>query len=751
MRRLLLLTYILTCCNITFGQNLVTCSDGEFRQQIWQIVSEGNHQYECSYRHGINQMADKLEYALHMRSAAGLLNQEDSLEFTADLLKLRADWHYENGNYDTLSYRQAESLFRQAISIYTDNSFLSGPLNRLPVIQREMAQLMYKLGRYKEALDYTSKALEAYIVAFDNGDFVKGDDEYVTMLDLKSQQAMCLARMGNTYKALKTIDTLMYEYPKNSEGYYELLRKQGKIILLSGQKEAEKKALSIYKKYMAWRKADALRTLGIMTSKEREDYWMRIRPFVADCFQLEGIDAAFLYDVVLFSKGLLLQLNRMSGYGKASTIALASLKYTWQQVQGKLKEDDCAIEFLQYEKNGMKLMAALVMHNSGKPQWVAMMAPEDFMNYEVGPWKNSERIYTTNGARKNQLYNDSTLRNKLWNDQLQETIGKMRRIYFAPDGYLHQVAIEYMLPDKMSDVDAFRLTSTRRLMEPQGGRADAALIVGGVRYDVSDEESNSNIGTEHWKNDTIAYAYMKQIRANFEYLPGSLTESDSVRHFRACPKDTLLTGSAATELAFRTLCSQYPIINISTHGYFGASEIPQSTDVKTSMSDESLSQCVVAMAGANTNISTQDFDARYVDGILSAAELAESDLSNVDLAIISACQTGLGYVTSDGVFGIQRGLKNAGVKSLIVSLWNVNDRSTSLLMSRFHRNLRNGMPTHQAFMEARRSLTGTDVEKKGGSSKIFNVGTLTEQTLYDDESFDEPQFMDAFIVIDAIN
>lgn len=744
--RLLLLSVILfiATCGLK-AQDLRTCSDKEFEDVVRSYVSKGNYQYDRSYRFGIKLYADSLEYALRLRSESGRFKSrkaaEDSLVYTAHLLKLRADWHYENGNYDSKSYTEAEKLFRQALAVYENHSGLVGSLTRLPIIQREMAQLMYKLERYDEALDYTNKAYCAYDSAYENGGFDETDKLYVTLLDLKSQKAICLARTGRAEDGLVLMDELLKVYPKSSEGFYEVLRKKGKILMLSQKPGCDKDALKLYKQYLTWRKADALNTLGTMTSAEREDYWMRIRPFVADCYQLESADPGFLYDVTLFSKGLLLQLNRMSGHGVASEKALASLRHTWQQVQAKLRKDACAIEFVQYEKFGKPLMGAIVLGKTGTPKWVKMMSPEEFMQYEIGAWTNKERLYTTDGKRKNSMYNDSTLCGTIWNSELRHAIGSARNVYFAPDGYLHQLAIEYMVPVAIGDKDMYRLTSTRKILEDAKIRTEAALVVGGVRYDACVIDS-------HVGNDSMAYSYMQHARASFYYLPGSLNEGSTIYALRSCRGDSLLIGKEATELAFRTLCNQYPIINISTHGYFGSAKVPQSTDVKTCMSDETLSQCVIAMAGTNTNILATDYDAQMMDGLLSAREISDTDMSEVDLAIISACQTGLGYVTADGVFGIQRGLKNAGVKSLIVSLWNVDDKATCLLMTYFHKNLQDGMTVHKAFMEARNSLAEKSEQSK--ATKIFSPSTLAGQVSQNDIRYDKPQYRNAFILIDAI-
>lgn len=301
-----------------------------------------------------------------------------------------------------------------------------------------------------------------------------------------------------------------------------------------------------------------------------------------------------------------------------------------------------------------------------------------------------------------------------------------------------------MLPEAMDMKTAYRLTSTRRLMESSEIHSDGALIIGGVKYDGTDSSAFLNVG-----NDNQAHDFIHSQRIFFEYLPGSLVECDSIYATRSCPRDTILTGREATEWAFRTLCSQYPILNISTHGYFCSAEIPQSTDLKTAMSDESLSQCVVAMAGANIGVAAEVQDSSTMDGLLSAREIAQCDMRNVDLAVISACQTGLGYVTADGVFGIQRGLKNAGVSCLLVSLWSVSDQATCLMMTRFHENLRSGKTVHQAFMEARDALAApksTNAKKR----KVFNASRMVEEIEETEAEYDEPQYRNAFVLIDAI-
>jgi CHAT domain-containing protein len=92
------------------------------------------------------------------------------------------------------------------------------------------------------------------------------------------------------------------------------------------------------------------------------------------------------------------------------------------------------------------------------------------------------------------------------------------------------------------------------------------------------------------------------------------------------------------------------------------------------------------------------------DGFLEVREILDLDL-NADLVVLSACSTGRGrLIRGEGIVGLSRAFLVAGARSLVVSLWNVDDRTTRLLMESFYRNLRKGLAADDALRRAKLAL-----------------------------------------------
>ena len=405
---------------------------------------------------------------------------------------------------------------------------------------------------------------------------------------------------------------------------------------------------------------------------------------------------------------------------------------------------ECAVEFIQYKGKGdEEFVAALVLgKKSNKPRFVSIGRVADIMSHTIaGGYTVEKAIATDNAAMKDALYSDTLLFAKLWTDDLVAAIDGYNTIYFAPDGFLHQLAIEYMMP--RSYVDCHRLSSTRVLVNGKRSRGGRLLLCGGVDYNADTTPLNSY-------NDVVGYSNLKGRPVYVNKLPGTAKEVDSIysiRNSTSHKKDTLLKGTAATDETFCNLASgNYSMVHLSTHGYFVGQQ--NVTDLRPAVADRSLSHSGLMMAGVGKNLNDSTFNSTMSDGLLTAKEIAGADFSKVGLMVLSACQTGQGYITADGVYGIQRALKLSGVNAIIVSLWSVDDEATTDFMIRFYKELEkensDAPDIHKAFNRAR-----NDMMQNGKMEvKRFDVASLT--TKKKTKRVNKPRYTNAFILIDAL-
>jgi CHAT domain-containing protein len=177
-----------------------------------------------------------------------------------------------------------------------------------------------------------------------------------------------------------------------------------------------------------------------------------------------------------------------------------------------------------------------------------------------------------------------------------------------------------------------------------------------------------------------------------------------------------LTQSRATKKAVGDAAEKCGYLHLSTHGFFAAPQMMSDQTDSTQSVNSNAGPLAgttgvngldpgllsgLALAGAN-----RPFADGKDDGILTSLEVADLDLGHVELATLSACETGLGQSAGgEGLLGLQRAFQTAGAKTVVASLWKVSDKATQLLMSRFYDNLwHKKMSKVEALREAQRWL-----------------------------------------------
>lgn len=648
------------------------------------------------------------------------------LEWEEMLCKLRGSYCYLTADSDPEAYRRAAQAYGRCFVLLDSITAVDATFDvpeMAVTVHRELLSLYYRQQDYTRALDEALAVIRYYgEMPYRDKPFTPADQRLNSRIrDSYLSLAMVYARLQRFDEA----EELMDEMPEACRRHPDALRTMGKMLMLRHDYDgsvAKEAAKSYYEAYLEAKKAGAERTMQTMSDAQREQYWLSLHSFLFDCYRLEETAPEMLYDLALYSKGYLLESKRAN-----------SKPAQWSDIRSHLKQDACAIEFVQYrgrdERN--QLGALVLTPKSSRPQFIHIADMDSLSRMRLsGQMSLGKALRSTDKYDKNSIYRNAQLPRLIWTDRLMQAIGRAKTIYFSPDGLLQQLAIEYLMPDTAKTCR--RLSSTRVLTRPHK-KIDTSriLLIGDVDY-----ASASDVRTSG--NDALAYRYMQPFARSLKALEASRREVEEFRRFRQNSRDCILTRTEATDSAFCRQASRYPLIMIDTHGFF-IGTIEDGTDMKPLYMDHSLSQSGIALAGSQHALLDTAHNSRTADGILSAKELGGLQLQ-CDLMVLSACQTGLGYITADGVYGIQRALKQAGVDAMVVSLWSVSDEASALLMSRFYRNLCNGMDTYAAFMDARRQLMTAE-------QNSFDAGTLSHRRT---RRFADPQYTDAFILIDVL-
>lgn len=260
----------------------------------------------------------------------------------------------------------------------------------------------------------------------------------------------------------------------------------------------------------------------------------------------------------------------------------------------------------------------------------------------------------------------------IWGAIMQVAAGK-KKIYFAPDGVLNNIGIEYLQFNgkPISEIIGMsRLSSTRELCRKHPAmNLQYAALFGDIDYYENGLPAS----------DKRAVAYRGADVGAFQPLDNTSREiaeiSSLLKQGVADSKVFPFTGVKASKGEFLSQ-DQIPLnlLHIATHGKY--------VDEGKGNDSDAMDRSILAFAGANLH---DGFNGN--DGIVTASEIADMSFQDCDLAVLSACESGLGKLGNDGVFGLQRGFKNAGVQSLLVSLNEVADEATADMMIEFYRNL----------------------------------------------------------------
>ena len=173
----------------------------------------------------------------------------------------------------------------------------------------------------------------------------------------------------------------------------------------------------------------------------------------------------------------------------------------------------------------------------------------------------------------------------------------------------------------------------------------------------------------------------------------------------------LYSGAKGTEYNFKDLTGKhFDIIHVATHGFYynAASTKDMTFFERIFVEDNPLNRCGLIFSGGNKAWKGEVIPDTQEDGILLGSEIARMDLSGTDLVVLSACNTGLGDISEEGVAGLQMAFKRAGVKSLLMTLSKVDDEATAFFMTNFYEHLFSGEDKHTAYRAAINTMRNSE-------------------------------------------
>ena len=305
-------------------------------------------------------------------------------------------------------------------------------------------------------------------------------------------------------------------------------------------------------------------------------------------------------------------------------------------------------------------------------QWRAAIATE----IDSGrPTARSERVHGVTG---------SAIRRLLW-DPIVPSLAAASEIFIVPTGPLHLVNWG-TLPDGKGRYLVERpqlihyLSAERDLTRATRQDSRGLLLVDNPAYGAA---SSQHTSAARRPVPNAKCAGLSSV--SFDPLPATRQEGDSIaalwRSVHSADDSRRLTGVAATEAEVRHRIAGARVVHFATHGFFlGAWCGPGAT---TAPARQPLLVAGLALAGANSRGGRAPAD----DGLLLAEEILTLDLRAAEWTVLSACDTGTGLVAAgEELFGLRRAFQIAGARTVIVSLWPVDDQTTREWMDTAYRS-----------------------------------------------------------------
>ena len=333
---------------------------------------------------------------------------------------------------------------------------------------------------------------------------------------------------------------------------------------------------------------------------------------------------------------------------------------------------------------------AFVAGGGGKAPLAVPIGPARIVDERIREWRAAIATEIASGRptqRAERLHAESgaAIRRVVW-DPLRAALAGRTHVFIVPAGPLHLVNWA-ALPERNGKylVEGPQLihylSSERDVSRPAIRTGEGLLLVDNPAFD-----TRTAAPTASAKRGAVAGpgACTGLESLQFDPLPATNREGAEITTlWRSLANDDgadRLTGAAATEAQVRARTPGNRVVHFATHGFFLGAWCRPATATTTAR--HPLVLAGLALAGANRREARAPAD----DGVLLAEEIVTLDLRGTEWAVLSACDTGAGVVAAgEELFGLRRAFQIAGARTVIVSLWPVDDETTRLWMDAVYR------------------------------------------------------------------
>ncbi len=383
----------------------------------------------------------------------------------------------------------------------------------------------------------------------------------------------------------------------------------------------------------------------------------------------------------------------------------------------QLRRDEVTIEF----KYSVGRYTAYVQRG-GQASKVKVLLED---NHQIDLLAKSASLYDSEQSRK--AY-------ELILAPLAHLLRRGDKIYFSPAGQLHFINLA-ALTDRQGrrcfeSYQFYRVSDIeKRVKDEPLPTGYMLLLYGGMNYMEEPDMMNyyawsyHTSDRQHLVNDSEGWGVSGMdfgraedgTRVGYNNLTNSRGEIKFIFNLRKV-FTRVNTGPEALEECFRmdTRRDHPYVMHVSTHSFQTVTP-PRQKTFRMTEEEIAYKSCGLLFSGAGHTLQGEKLPYSLNDGLLYAEEIAGLDMHCCELMVVGACNTALGRVSQDGVIGLQSAFKKAGAKTLLLTLWSVNDRATSFFMQQFYTYLDKGKSKYDSFNRARQDM----IKSKDFSNPVY--------------------------------